>query len=434
MIAILSNSPVLRTAVSGTVPLHGRRNLRCLIACALPALLLIGGPLTAQTRSRTTEALRSVIDGVLRDATFQLIDTSDGRRFASTADVPPGAHVVMQSGYNDWRYWNGVLNLAMARAGDALHIPACSAYCARDIAFCFDNAPWFEARHRGENKVEYPFGQFLEMKELDDCGAMGASLLGVYRADPQERYRTYIDRAANHILRVQQRLDDGTLVRSFPRKWTLWADDLYMSISFLSRIGELDRDIRYTDDAARQVINFNAHLFDPGKGLMRHCWFSDTRTPGVAFWGRANGWTLIAQVDLLGRLPAGYPGKDTLIALFRRQIRGIARYQGDDGMWHQVIDRPDSYAETSLTAMATYAIAWGVNRGILGPEYAAFARRGWKGVLAKIRADGKIEGTCEGTGIDDDIAYYLKRPTPLNDPHGIGAVILAGIEILNLRE
>jgi rhamnogalacturonyl hydrolase YesR len=67
------------------------------------------------------------------------------------------------------------------------------------------------------------------------------------------------------------------------------------------------------------------------------------------------------------------------------------------------------------------------------PRFAAAARRGWVGVASRVRADGAIEGTCAGTGVSDSLADYYRRPTPLNDVHGIGAVLLAGSEMLRLR-
>ena len=98
------------------------------------------------------------------------------------------------------------------------------------------------------------------MNELDDCGAMGASVIEVYKRDPQSRYRLYIDRAAEHISNIQLRLKDRTLVRSFPREYTIWADDLYMSISFLSRYGQSLKKQSYIDDASKQVINYHNYL------------------------------------------------------------------------------------------------------------------------------------------------------------------------------
>ena len=388
--------------------------------------------LTGKDTSETREKLRAVANVVLNDATFRFVDRQSGRRFVSPEEAPVGAQLRPEGPYTDWRYWNGVLNIAMVRLGDVLDESACKMYSIKNVAFSFDSFKYFEERYKGEGKWNYPFGQRFIMEELDDCGAMGASVIEVYRRDRQDRYRSYIDEVAAHILSKQSRLDDGTLARAFPHKWTLWSDDLYMSISFLSRMGEMTGEHKYFDDAARQVINFEKHVFDPGAGLMYHCWYSDVNRPGVAFWGRANGWVLMAEVDLLDRLPKDHPMRTQLLEILHRHILGIARYQGAEGLWHQLLDKTDSYLETSCSAMFTYAIARSVNKGYLEPRYASIAQRGWEGIMTKIRPDGQVEGVCAGTSVSDDLVSYYRRPTPLNDIHGLGAVLLAGSEILQL--
>jgi unsaturated rhamnogalacturonyl hydrolase len=388
----------------------------------------------AQNAWDTEHAVRAVADAVINDARFGFIDQQSKQQFKSAAQAPRAAQLELMSPYTDWRYWNGVLNLALMRVGRVLHDSAYADFPVKNVAFSFDSYRYFQEKYKGEGKWSYPFGQFFVMEELDDCGAMGASVIEVYLRDRQDRYRSYIDEAASHILTGQSRLEDGTLVRSFPHKWTLWSDDLYMSISFLSRMGELTGDRRYFDDAALQVINFQKYAFDTTVGLMHHCWYSDVRHPGVAFWGRANGWALLAQVDLLDRLPKNHPKRAELQEILMQHILGIARYQSAEGLWHQLIDKTDSYLETSCSAMFTYAIARSVNRGYIDSRYASIARRAWEGVMTKIRADGKIEGVCAGTAVSDDLVYYYRRPTPLNDPHGIGVVLLAGAEMLQLRE
>lgn len=165
---------------------------------------------------------------------------------------------------------------------------------------------------------------------------------------------------------------------------------------------------------------------------MYHCWYSDVKLTGVAFWGRANGWAMLAQVDLLDRLPKNYPKHEILLALLKQHIIGISRYQSSEGLWHQLIDKVDSYLETSCSAMFTYSIARAVNKGYIESRYATIAQRGWEGVMSKIHIDGQIEGVCSGTAVSDDLVYYYHRPAPLNDVHGIGTVLLAGAEVLRL--
>jgi unsaturated rhamnogalacturonyl hydrolase len=391
-------------------------------------------PATAQDNAETKDKLRLVANAVIKDVAFQFVDTKSGKHYKSAEDAPFDAILQQESAYTEWRYWNGVLNIAMMKLGGVLHEPAYAEFASTAIAFSFDNYRYFQERYKGEGKWNYPFGQFFIMEELDDCGAVGASVIELYRINKQERYKDYIGQAAKHILTKQSRLEDGTLVRSFPHKWTLWADDLYMSISFLARMGELTNDVKYFNDAAKQVIQFNKYLFNEQVGLMYHCWYSDINCQGVAFWGRANGWALLAQVDLLDRLPKNSPYRDTLLALLQRHIHGISRYQSSDGLWHQLLDKEDSYLETSCSAMFTYALARSINKRYIEPRYASIAKRGWQGVMSKIHADGQIEGVCAGTVVSDDLDDYYHRPTPLNDVHGVGAVLLAGAEIVQLKK
>ena len=198
-------------------------------------------------------------------------------------------------------------------------------------------------------------------------------------------------------------------------------------------MGELTGDQQYFDFATKQVINFNNYLFNDGKELMYHNWYSDINHTGVAFWGRANGWALLAQVDLLDHLPENYSQRDTLISLLKRHILGIAKYQSSSGLWHQLLDKEDSYLETSCSAMFTYAIARAVNKGYIDKRYSSIAEKGWEGIITKIHPEGQIEGVCTGTVVSDNLVDYYNRPTPINDIHGIGTVLLAGSEVIHLE-
>ncbi len=403
-----------------------------IIFLALFELQFCSASIVTESITETKEKVEAIADGVLKDATFQFIDRQGGNLYNDPGEAPPNSMLRIKSPYNDWRYWNGVLGISMIKLGDVLNKPEYSEFAAKNIEFNFEYYKYFKDKYNNEDKWSYTFGQHIIMQELDDYGAMGGSLIEVYKNNPKQIYRDYIDSAADYVLNKQGRMEDDTLVRTFPVKWTLWADDLYMSISFLSRMGELTGDLKYFNDAAKQVINFNKYLFNTDKGLMYHCWYSDTKKPGVAFWGRANGWALVAQVDLLDRLPENFPQREELLKLLRRHIDGIIQYQDKSGLWHQLLDKNDSFLETSCSAMFSYTIARAVEKGYIEKDYASVAQRGWEGVMTKIRADGKVEGVCTGTGVGDNLEFYYNRPTPLNDVHGIGTVLLAGAEILRL--
>jgi rhamnogalacturonyl hydrolase YesR len=323
---------------------------------------------------------------------------------------------------------NGVMNIGLLQLAELTGDKKYSDYSLHDFDFIFSNVGYFRKRYTDKEHGS-PFHQFYRLDKLDDCGAMGAALADVNKLAGKKEYRDYLEKAANFIETKMTRLEDGTFVRPEPREMTLWADDLYMSVPFLARMGKLTGDAKYFDDAVNQVKNFTKYLYDPSSGLFFHCWYSDVQLNGVAHWGRCNGWLMMAQTELLNNLPDGHPMKKELIQMLLKQIVGVSRYQDKSGVWRQLLDKPDSYLETSCSAMFVYSIAKAVNEGWIDKSYLNIAENGWKALETKVQADGKVEGICIGTGIEDNIAFYYNRPTELNDLHGLGPFLLAGVEM-----
>ncbi len=391
--------------------------------------------LHAQTPDQVEKTIRSVADNIIHQASFKIVNTRTGERF-DVADESSGnvSDLKIESPYNEWKYWNGVLNLAFDELGESLGNEKYRTFSSRNFQFAFNNVGYFGKNYSGENRWIYPFGLMISHHQLDDCGAMGASLIQLYRQDKRENYRDYIDCTADHIMYKQDKLEDGTLCRTFPEKMTIWGDDLYMSIPFIARMGALTSDQKCFDFAVKQVIQFNKYLYNPINNIYFHCYYDNIQENGVAFWGRCNGWIIMAQVELLKYLPEDHPQKETIIELLHRQIRGLARYQAPNGMWHQLIDKEDSYLESSSTAMYIYAIALAVNEGWIDDRYAPIAIKGWQGLAEMITDDGRVKNICTGLTIYTDLAGYYNHPAPLNDIHGLGALLLAGSEVMKLME
>lgn len=391
-------------------------------------LVLCSTTVLGQT-SNTEEIIRKVADNVIQNTSFKFINTNTKEKYDSTKGLASSPDVKADSKYNKWMYVNGVLTIGMIQTADVLGDKKYSDYSQRNFAFIFDNLGYFEALRKAKApKVEY--GAVFSISNLDACGAMSAGLFDVDALANRKDYKAYLSRSADYILNKQLRLSDGTLSRPAPRNMTLWADDMFMSIPFLARMGKQTGDDKYFDDAIKQVENFNKYLYDPNTGLFFHNYYSDDQTNGVGHWGRSNGWIAMATVELLNNLPANHPKRAEIIKLLLRQIVGYARYQDQTGLWHQLLDKPDSYLETSVTAMYTYAVARAVNQGWINEKYIAIAQEGWKGLLTKITPDGQLQDVCIGTNMDTDIKFYYTRPTELNDTHGIGALLLAGAEML----
>jgi rhamnogalacturonyl hydrolase YesR len=275
----------------------------------------------------------------------------------------------------------------------------------------------------------------LHPQTLDDSGSMAAAMIEAARAGIRpDQLRPRIDGYLSWVRAGQYRLPDGTLARHTPLPDTLWLDDLYMSVPALAQMGALTGDTAYFDDATRQILQFSARLFVPGKNLYRHGWVQAMDPHPAFYWGRANGWAIVAMAELLDVLPANNPARAAILAQYRAQVSGLAAVQDGTGLWHQLLDRSDSYLETSASAMFVYAIVHGINRGWLDVNaYGPMASVSWNAVAQKVNAAGQVEGTCVGTGMAFDPMYYSCRPTNVLAAHGYGPVLLAGAEMIVFR-
>ena len=328
--------------------------------------------------------------------------------------------------------WGIIINIAMLRLADCYDEKKYRNFAIKNYEFAFDNVNLFKKNYSSKVNWTYPFITLFTTNQLDDCGAEGAGLIEVNQIRPRKDYEDYLYPAANHITKKQLRFANGTLARERPVANTLWDDDLYMSVVFLARMGKWTGEKKYFDDAILQVQNFTKYLYNDKNGLYYHCWFSDNKRNGVAHWSRCNGWIMMAQIELLDHLPKNHPMRNKLINILEQHIIGISRYEDTTGLWHQILDKNDSYLETSGTAMFAYSIAKSVNNGWINKRYATIALEGWKGIKTNIQEDGQVKDICMGTGISANISYYYKRPTPLNDIHGLGPVLLAGVEVMKL--
>ena len=272
-------------------------------------------------------------------------------------------------------------------------------------------------------------------RALDDAGAMCAAFIKAERAGLGERrLRPWIDVYVKYVSTGQFRLADGTLARNRPLPESLWLDDLYMSAPCLAQAGKLTGERRYFDDAASQVLKFSDRMFVREKGLFMHGWVQGMVHHPAFHWARANGWAFMAMAELLDVLPADHPQRAKILELFRAHAAGLIATQGHAGLWHQLLDRRESYEETSASTMFVFGLTRGINRGWLDPlAFGPPASLGWNAVAKKVNAKGQVEGTCVGTGMGWDPMFYLYRPVHLLAAHGYGPVFLAGAEFIEMR-
>ena len=383
--------------------------------------------------SEIKATLDRIRDYFVRSTPYHIVDTQTGAVIADLSKPTKTAGIDLRAGqFNDWDYPMGVVLAAMLQVSDVTGDASYRAYTFKNFDFIFDHMDYFRKQAELYGAQSYGLRRLLEFRELDDCGAIGAALIKANRQKPDARYRATIERIANHISHKNFRLPDGTLGRPRPQPVSLWADDSYMSVPFLAQMGVESGDRAYFDDAARQVIQMSARLQDPATGLWDHSWFENTVPDPKFYWGRASGWSIMAAAELLSVMPEDHPERARVLEIFRRGAQGAAATQGGMGLWHQLLDKNDSYLETSASAMFTFAIARGVNRGWLSPAYAPVAQAGWQALATRVRPDGRIEGICVSTTAAYDAVYYYNRPTELGAMQGYGPVLMAGAEVIDM--
>lgn len=387
---------------------------------------------TVPTEAEIKATLDRVRDYFVKNTAYRVIDSQTGQAITDFSRPIRTAVVDNRGGqFNDWDYPIGVILAGMLHIADITGDNTYRDYTIKNFDFIFDHVDYFKRQAAEFNTATYR--RLLDMRALDDCGAIGAALIKAYAKKPDPRYRATIDTIADYISNKQLRLPDRTLARARPQPLALWIDDAYMSIPFLSQMGKLTNERKYFDDAAQQVIGMSQRLLDDRTGLYDHAWYDNTSAYDPKFfWGRGDGWALMATAELLSVLPENHPSRERVLEIFRRAARGAAQVQSGNGLWHQLLDRTDSYLETSASAMFTFAIARGVNRGWLTPVYAPVAQAGWQALAKRVHDDGRIEGICVSTTAAYDAVYYYNRPTDLGAMQGYGPVLMAGAEVINM--
>ncbi len=265
------------------------------------------------------------------------------------------------------------------------------------------------------------------LEDLDSIGTMGMNFIEYYNLTQDEKAIAVIKKLEHAMMTQIPRFSDGT----FRRPSTMWADDTFMSCPFLVRLARLFDKEEYYDELKRQLEGFRKRLFMKDKKLYSHIFFPETGLMNRIPWGRGNGWILFTLTEILLHLPHNHRHYEFFCGMLREFAEGISAHQDANGMWHQVLDRPDSYAETSSTAMFVLGLARGVRLNILERgQYGTAIRRGMDALLRYcIDKHGNVYGVCKGSGCSMQAEYYMNLETAFNDDHGTGIILAALSEI-----
>ncbi|HEX6179706.1 MAG TPA: glycoside hydrolase family 88 protein, partial [Chitinophagaceae bacterium] len=279
----------------------------------------------------------------------------------------------------------------------------------------------------------------------------GKLLLLLYRVTGKEKYKKAVDGLRAQLL-THPRTSEGGFWHKKIYPYQMWLDGLYMGQPFYAEYAMLFHEDTAFNDITRQFILMERHARDVKTGLLYHGWdesrqqkWADKST-GLSpnFWGRALGWFGMAMVDVLDYFPANHPGRDSIIGILNRYVKGVTGYQDPKtGVWYDIVDKqktPKNYREASASCMIVYTLAKGVRKGYLPASYLQNASKGYEGIVKEfITTDSSgrtvLKGTVAVSGLggnpyrDGSFEYYMSEPVIVNDPKGMGAFIKCAVEM-----
>lgn len=363
-----------------------------------------------------------------------IVDSESGKEITNFNKISKTKRISFkQADFRLISYEWGVTYAGMLRASQATNDPKYAEYTLHRMELLAELYPLFLEQEKKRSDFSHPMRSVLHPHALDDAGAICAAMIKSKQYGFKGKLDPIIENFIDYISNKQLRLEDGTLARNRPMKNSLWLDDLFMSVPALAQMGKYSGDNQYFDDAVKQVLQFSDRMFNEEKGLYMHAWILDMDEHPQFHWGRANGWAIMTMIELLDVLPENHSGREKVIEYLKKHIYGLAKYQSGKGFWHQLIDRNDSYLETSATAIFVYSIARAINLGYVDAKaYGPMVCLAWNAVASNVNEKGQVEGTCVGTGMGFDPAFYYYRPVSAYAAHGYGPVLLAGAEMIEM--
>ena len=204
------------------------------------------------------------------------------------------------------------------------------------------------------------------------------------------------------------------------------SDAVFMGCPILAYAGRLTGDNKYFGMAADHLRSIQQLCLRPD-GLYRHSPLDE------AAWGRGNAFPALGLAWMLSVFPKDHVMYEDMVREFQNHMSALARFQDASGMWHEVIDRPASYAEFSATAMIATGMIRGIREGWLDEKsYRPRVARAWYSLLARIGPDGSLLDVCESTSRQKSLDDYLKRAASFGEEaRGGGMALLLATELMS---
>ena len=221
--------------------------------------------------------------------------------------------------------------------------------------------------------------------------------------------------------------ENGEMKESMPFHDEM-SDSVFMGTAIVARAGKLTGERKYFDMAVRHQA-FMEKLDLRPDGVYRHSPLTD------AAWSRANAFPALGLALTLTDLPKDHPGYARVLLAYQQLMAALAKFQDGEGMWHEVIDEPASYPETSATSMIGFAMLRGIrNKWLDASAYQPRVNNAWRAVLARAGKDGELLDVCESTNKQKSQKDYVQRAASLGkDARGGAMAMLFATEMAGLE-
>ena len=243
-----------------------------------------------------------------------------------------------------------------------------------------------------------------------DYRVIGIVPLEIFIQSKDNKYLTFGQAFADK--QWEKTTDDGLTAEA-----RYWIDDMYMITAIQVQAYRATGNKVYLDRAAKTMTTYLDKLQQPN-GLFFHA------PDSQYYWGRGNGWQAAGMAELLRDLPKNHPQRARIVKGYDLMMESLLKYQAEDGLWRQLIDKPESWVETSGTGMFTFAMVTGVKEGWLDKKkYGEAARRAWLGLVKHIDENANVTDVCIGTNKGFSVQYYLDRERKTGDLHGQAPIL-----------
>lgn len=204
----------------------------------------------------------------------------------------------------------------------------------------------------------------------------------------------------------------------------MWIEDTYLITLLQVQAFRATANKKYMENAANEMVAYLG--LQQSNGLFYHA------QDAPFLWGRGNGWVAAGMTELLLELSIDNSNRPRILDAYKKMMAGLKATQDKNFMWHQLLDEPDAWAETSASGMFTYALIVGVKKGWLDEkEYGPAARNAWIALVKYINEAGDIKEVSEATTKKNDKQYYLNRNRVVGDLQGQAPILWCATALLS---